>query len=90
MMNQKENSKYAFLNRLSTGALEEIVRADIDLEEGVGDELVMCVLDVLTERSGTPEERRAETERSWIQFQKLLKEGGPIRYDSSPRGSKEF
>ena len=89
-MNQKKNNKYAFLSRLSTGALEEIICADIDLEEGVGDELVMCVLDVLVERSGTLEERRAEAEKSWIRFQKLLAEGGPVRYDSSPRGSKEF
>jgi hypothetical protein len=89
-MNQKENNKYAFLSRLSTGALEEIICADIDLEDGVGDELVMCVLDVLAERSGTPEERRAKTEKSWFKLQKRLKEGGPVRYDSSPRGSKEF
>ena len=61
-MNQKKNNKYAFLSRLSTGALEEIICADIDLEDGVGDELVMCVLDVLVERSGTLEERRAEAD----------------------------
>jgi len=82
-MNQKEHNRYTFLSRLSTGALEEIICADIDLEEGVGDELVMCVLDVLAERSGTPEERRAETEKSWIKLQKLLAEGRPIRYDSN-------
>ena len=46
----KNNEKYAYLNRLSTEQLEELLRADMEASKPGNDEAVFHILEVIEQR----------------------------------------
>ena len=67
--NHHTSEKYAYLNRLSTGELENLLRSELDSSDRRDQDRTLYVLSLLAERD--PEnavDREIETERAWQEF----------------------
>lgn len=66
----KTNEKYAYLNRLSTEQLEELLRMDIeDLKPG-NEDVVFHILEVIEKRENEhPTGRIPDVDKAWAEFQ---------------------
>ncbi len=68
-----EEQKYAYLERLSTDELEDILRADADQSSGSDVELILHITEILLEReeraTGEPIE---DVDRAWRDFQQYF------------------
>ena len=88
----KNNEKYAYLNRLSTEQLEELLRADMEASKPGNDEAVFHILDVIEQRENQqPTGRIPDVEEAWKEFQREydLPEGeGMSLYPCVPEGEE--
>ena len=84
----KNNEKYAYLNRLSTEQLEELLRADMEASKPGNDEAVFHILEVIEQRENQqPTGRIPDVEEAWKEFQREydLPEGeGMSLYPGAP------
>ena len=64
----KNNEKYAYLNRLSTEQLMELLRADFVSSERGQEEIVFHILEVLEKREDS-ESAHFDIDRAWTEFQ---------------------
>lgn len=72
MAGQMENdkNKYAHLDQLSTEALEELLRVDIESPNDDNDEAVIHILEVIEQREKEhPTGRLTEVDKAWEEFQ---------------------
>lgn len=85
----KNNEKYAYLNRLSTEQLEELLRADMEASKPGNDEAVFHILEVIEQRENQqPTGRIPDVEEAWKEFQREydLPEGeGMSLYPCTPQ-----
>ena len=88
----KNNEKYAYLNRLSTEQLEELLRADMEASKPGNDEAVFHILEVIEQRENQqPTGRIPDVEEAWEEFQREydLPEGeGMSLYPCVPEGEE--
>lgn len=88
----KNNEKYAYLNRLSTEQLEELLRADMEASKPGNDEAVFHILEVIAQRENQqPTGRIPDVEEAWKEFQREydLPEGeGMSLYPCVPEGEE--
>lgn len=64
-------NKYAHLDRLSTEALEELLRADIESPDDDDDEAILHILEVIEQREKEkPTGRLSDVDQAWADFQK--------------------
>ena len=69
-MTQDNREKYAYLDRLSTRRLEELLLADAeDTSERDTSEVILHILEVLQEREDDPSMEPVDTDRAWKEFQ---------------------
>ena len=84
----KNDEKYAYLNRLSTEQLEELLRADMEASKPGNDEVVFHILEVIAQRENQqPTGRIPDVEEAWEEFQREydLPEGeGMSLYPGAP------
>lgn len=64
MAGEHNTEKYAYLDQLSTEALEELLRADIESPENDNDEAVFHILEVIEQRIGDT----FDVEKAWTEF----------------------
>lgn len=70
MGENNENEKYAYLNRLSTQQLEELLRADIESPESGDESVIFHILEVIEKREKEhPTGRLADAGEAWAEFQ---------------------
>lgn len=85
----KNNEKYAYLNRLSTEQLEELLRTDMEVSKPGNDEVVFHILEVIENREKEqPTGRIPDVEEAWEEFQREydLPEGeGMSLYPCAPQ-----
>ena len=85
----KNDEKYAYLNRLSTEQLEELLRADMEASKSGNDEVVFHILEVIEDREKEqPTGRIPDVEEAWEEFQREydLPEGeGMSLYPCAPQ-----
>ena len=85
----KNDEKYAYLNRLSTEQLEELLRADMEASKPGNDEVVFHILEVIEQREKEqPTGRIPDVEEAWEEFQREydLPEGaGMSLYPCAPQ-----
>ena len=88
----KNNEKHAYLNRLSTEQLEELLRADMEASKPGNDEAVFHILEVIAQRENQqPTGRIPDVEEAWKEFQREydLPEGeGMSLYPCVPEGEE--
>ena len=88
----KNNEKYAYLNRLSTEQLEELLRADMEASKPGNDDAVFHILEVIEQRENQqPTGRIPDVEEAWKEFQREydLPEGeGMSLYPCVPEGEE--
>ena len=88
----KNDEKYAYLNRLSTEQLEELLRADMEASKPGNDEVVFHILEVIAQRENQqPTGRIPDVEEAWKEFQREydLPEGeGMSLYPCVPEGEE--
>lgn len=71
MAESKKNEKYAYLDRLSTEQLEELLRADIGSPEDGDEGVIFHILEVIERREEEcPTGRLPEEEKAWSDFQR--------------------
>lgn len=72
-MKKKDVNKYAYLDQLSTQALREILRADIDSPESGDDEAILYILEVMEkrQRKDPSHDPSSDLDRCWNEFQTL-------------------
>ena len=72
MAENDQNYKYAYLDQLSTAALQDILRADIESPESGDDEAIFYILEVMKRRAqGSPLNACPDLEKSWSEFQSV-------------------
>ena len=72
MGSAEKTNKYAHLEQFSTQQLEDILRADLELQEGGDPDMVLYILDVIEKReNGKSLENRADAERAFKEFHEL-------------------
>ena len=72
MAENDQNHKYAYLDQLSTAALQDILRADIESPESGDDEAIFYILEVMKRRTqGPPLNACPDLEKSWSEFQSV-------------------
>ena len=72
MAENDQNYKYAYLDQLSTAALQDILRADIESPESGDDEAIFYILEVMKRRTqGPPLNACPDLEKSWSEFQSV-------------------
>lgn len=70
MANKDGNEKYAYLNRLSTEQLEELLRADIESPESGNVDVIFHILEVIEKREEEhPTGRLPDEDKAWAEFQ---------------------
>ncbi len=100
MAKSNKNEKYAYLDRLSTARLEELLRADIESPENGNDGVIFHILEVMEEREdGCLNSRLPDADKAWAEFQQYynIPEGEglslyPIENESgeeAPAGEEE-
>ena len=72
-MKKRDVNKYAYLDQLSTQALREILRADIDSPESGDDEAILYILEVMEkrQRKDPSHDPSSDLDRCWNEFQTL-------------------
>lgn len=66
----KNNEKYAYLNRLSTEQLEELLRMDIEESKPGNEDVVFRILEVIEQRENEhPTGRIPDVDKAWEEFQ---------------------
>lgn len=69
MAETDQNHKYAYLDQLSTAALQDILRADIESPESGDDEAIFYILEVMKRRAEeSPPDAYPDLEQSWSDF----------------------
>ena len=72
MGNVEKNKRYAHLDQLSTQKLEDILRADLELQESGNSDMVLYIMEVIEKReNGKSSENRADAERALKEFYEL-------------------
>ena len=72
MGNVEKNKRYAHLDQLSTQKLEDILRADLELQESGNSDMVLYIMEVIEKReNGKSLENRADAERALKEFHEL-------------------
>lgn len=72
MGNVEKNKRYAHLDQLSTQKLEDILRADLELQESGNSDMVLYIMEVIEKReNGKSLENRADAERALKEFREL-------------------
>lgn len=72
MAENDQNHKYAYLDQLSTAALQDILRADIESPESGDDEAIFYILEVMKRRAqDSPSNACPDLEKSWLEFQSV-------------------
>lgn len=70
MAKNSRNEKYAYLNRLSTEQLEELLRADIESPERGDEGVIFHILEVIESREAEhPTGRLPDEDKAWSDFQ---------------------
>ncbi len=70
MTEQDNREKYAYLDRLSTERLEELIRADIDCPDDTNDEVIFHILEIMKKREREhPTGRLVDVDEAWAEFQ---------------------
>ena len=70
MAKSSGSEKYAYLNRLSTEQLEELLRADIESPESGDVDVIFHILEVIEKREEEhPTGRLPDEDRAWAEFQ---------------------
>ena len=66
----KNNEKYAYLNRLSTEQLEELLRMDMEESKPGNEDVVFHILEVIEQRENEhPTGRIPDVDKAWAEFQ---------------------
>ena len=66
----KNNEKYAYLNRLSTEQLEELLRMDMEESKPGNEDVVFHILEVIEQRENElPTGRIPDVDKTWAEFQ---------------------
>lgn len=66
----KNDEKYAYLNRLSTEQLEELLRMDMEMAEPGNEDVVFHILEVIEQRENEhPTGRIPDVDKAWAEFQ---------------------
>ena len=74
-MAEENRDMYAYLDRLSTRRLEELLLADAEDTSGRDtSEIVFHILEVLQTREDNPIEDTLDADRAWEEFQKYYKD----------------
>lgn len=72
MGNVEKTKKYAHLDQISTQKLEDILRADLRLQEGGDPDMVLYIMEVIEKReNGKSLENTADAERALKEFREL-------------------
>lgn len=67
----KNNEKYAYLNRLSTEQLEELLRMDMEEAKPGNEDVVFHILEVIEQRENDcPTGSIPDVDEAWVEFQK--------------------
>ena len=77
----KDNEKYAYLNRLTTEQLEELLRIDIENLEPSDEDAVFGILGVIDQRENdSPTSRIPDVDKAWAEFQEYydMPEGADV------------
>ena len=84
----KQNITYAYLDQLSTERLEDLLRADLTVQDQSNEEVVFRILEILEQREQEqPTGRLPDAEQSWAEFQQCynIAEGeGVSLYSGGP------
>lgn len=66
----KNDEKYAYLNRLSTEQLEELLHMDMEMAEPGNEDVVFHILEVIEQRENEhPTGRIPDVDKAWAEFQ---------------------
>ncbi|MFQ9472896.1 MAG: hypothetical protein ACLR0P_06990 [Oscillospiraceae bacterium] len=66
----KNDEKYAYLNRLNTEQLEELLRMDMEMAEPGNEDVVFHILEVIEQREDEhPTGRIPDVDKAWAEFQ---------------------
>lgn len=66
----KNSEKYAYLNRLSTEQLEELLRMDVEESKPGNEDVVFHILEVIEQRENEhPTGRIPDVDKAWAEFQ---------------------
>lgn len=69
---KKNDEQFAYLDQLRTSKLEKIIRADVKSSHTLNDEVIFCILEVLTERAEEGPSREVfEEKRLWNDIQTI-------------------
>ena len=72
MAENDQNHKYAYLDQLSTAALQDILRADVESPESGDDEAIFYILEVMKQRAReSPQNACPDLEKRWLEFQSV-------------------
>lgn len=91
----KNNEKYAYLNRLSTEQLEELLRMDMEESKPGNEDVVFHILEVIEQRENEhPTGRIPDVDKAWAEFQEYynVPEGADTSLypcETEPDGSSE-
>ena len=77
----KNSEKYAYLNRLSTEQLEELLRMDAEEARPGNEDVVFHILEVIEQRENEhPTGRVPDVDKAWAEFQEYYDiPEGPMR-----------
>ena len=80
----KNDEKYAYLNRLNTEQLEELLRMDMEMAEPGNEDVVFHILEVIEQREDEhPTGRIPDVDKAWAEFQEYYNiPEGVIRYNN--------
>lgn len=68
----KNDEKYAYLNRLNTEQLEELLRMDMEMAEPGNEDVVFHILEVIEQREDEhPTGRIPDVDKAWAEFQEI-------------------
>ena len=66
----KNDEKYAYLNRLSTEQLEELLHMDMEMAEPGNEDVVFHILEVIEQRENEhPTDASPDVDKAWAEFQ---------------------
>ena len=78
----KNSEKYAYLNRLSTEQLEELLRMDVEESKPGNEDVVFHILEVIEQRENEhPTGRIPDVDKAWAEFQEYY--NVPVGADTS-------
>lgn len=90
MGNVEKTKKYTHLDQLSTKQLEDILRADSELQEGSDPDMVLYIMEVIEKReNGRSLENRIDAERALNEFYELCNTSDGISQSLYPTGADD-